>query len=66
MIVADVALSAEARTMIEHHGAETYPHECCGALYGEATDRGFTVNPLVGTISGWKRSNATDLTLRAP
>jgi proteasome lid subunit RPN8/RPN11 len=41
--VADVALSAEARTMIEHHAAETYPHECCGALYGEATDRGFAV-----------------------
>ena len=43
MTVADVALSAEARTMIEHHAAETYPHECCGGLYGEVTDGAFTV-----------------------
>jgi proteasome lid subunit RPN8/RPN11 len=43
MIVADVTLAAEARAMIEHHGAETYPYECCGALYGEATDGGFHV-----------------------
>ena len=43
MTVADVALSAEARAMIEHHAEETYPHECCGALYGETTDGGFTV-----------------------
>jgi proteasome lid subunit RPN8/RPN11 len=34
MTVADVALSAEARAMIEHHATETYPHECCGALIG--------------------------------
>ena len=43
MTVADVALSAEARTRIEAHAAETYPHECCGALYGEATGTGFAV-----------------------
>jgi proteasome lid subunit RPN8/RPN11 len=43
MTVADVAVSADARAMIEHHAAETYPHECCGALYGEATERGFHV-----------------------
>jgi proteasome lid subunit RPN8/RPN11 len=43
MIVAEVALSAEARAMIEHHAAETYPHECCGALYGDAADGAFTV-----------------------
>jgi proteasome lid subunit RPN8/RPN11 len=38
MTVADVALSAEARAMIEHHAEETYPHECCGALYGDTTE----------------------------
>ena len=43
MTVADVALSADARTMIEHHAAETYPHECCGGLYGEFADGVFTV-----------------------
>lgn len=43
MTVADVALSAEARAHIEAHGVETYPHECCGALYGEAHDGVFTV-----------------------
>ena len=43
MTVADVALSADARTMIEHHAVETYPHECCGGLYGEFADGVFTV-----------------------
>ena len=28
---------------IRMHGQETYPHECCGALYGEATGTSFTV-----------------------
>jgi proteasome lid subunit RPN8/RPN11 len=43
MTVADVALAADARQLLEAHAAETYPHECCGALYGEATGAGFTV-----------------------
>jgi proteasome lid subunit RPN8/RPN11 len=43
MTVAEVALSADARTMIEHHAVETYPHECCGGLYGAAADGAFTV-----------------------
>ena len=43
MTVADVALSAHARTTIEDHAAETYPHECCGGLYGDVTDGVFTV-----------------------
>ena len=47
MTVADVALAAEARQLLEAHAAETYPHECCGALYGEATGTGFTVAEAV-------------------
>ncbi len=43
MTVADVALTAEARTQIEAHAAEAYPHECCGGLYGEVADGVFTV-----------------------
>jgi len=43
MTVADVALAAVARRQLEAHAAETYPHECCGALYGEATGTGFAV-----------------------
>ena len=39
-----MALAAEARATIEQHGAETYPYECCGALYGEATAGGFAVH----------------------
>jgi len=27
-------MSAEIAQQIRHHGAETYPHECCGALLG--------------------------------
>jgi proteasome lid subunit RPN8/RPN11 len=40
---ADVDVSAAARTQIEAHATEAYPHECCGGLYGEATDGGYTV-----------------------
>jgi len=29
-----VTLNSAARAVIERHAAETYPHECCGALYG--------------------------------
>jgi proteasome lid subunit RPN8/RPN11 len=43
MIVADVTLAAEARATIEQHGAETYPYECCGALYGDASGTSFSV-----------------------
>jgi proteasome lid subunit RPN8/RPN11 len=43
MTVTAVALSAAARAKIEDHAAETYPHECCGGLYGETTGSGFTV-----------------------
>jgi proteasome lid subunit RPN8/RPN11 len=27
-------LSSAARDVIDRHAAETYPYECCGALYG--------------------------------
>jgi proteasome lid subunit RPN8/RPN11 len=29
-----VWISAELAEQIRRHGAETYPHECCGALFG--------------------------------
>jgi proteasome lid subunit RPN8/RPN11 len=29
------------------HGEETYPHECCGALLGRATDGGWEVDEAV-------------------
>jgi proteasome lid subunit RPN8/RPN11 len=31
-------LSAEISEKIRRHGAETYPHECCGALLGRDSD----------------------------
>ena len=54
MTVADVVLAPEARATIERHAAETYPHECCGALYGDQAGGGFTVAealPLPNTTS---------------
>jgi proteasome lid subunit RPN8/RPN11 len=32
------ALSSEIAQKIREHGAETYPHECCGALLGRDLD----------------------------
>jgi proteasome lid subunit RPN8/RPN11 len=29
-----LVLQPAARAVIDRHAAETYPHECCGALYG--------------------------------
>ena len=39
-----VRLAPAARHAIETHGVETYPHECCGALYG--TEDGVIVEAL--------------------
>ena len=42
-------LSEEAADAIRAHGAETYPHECCGGLLGRDGDEGrevFRVFPL--------------------
>ncbi len=33
-------LSSEIAAKIRHHGAETYPHECCGALLGHDVEAG--------------------------
>ena len=35
-------LSSEIAAKIRHHGAETYPHECCGALLGRDAEVGGT------------------------
>ena len=45
-------MSAEIAQQIRNHGAETYPHECCGALLGrdgvdgQATSAGSVQLPL--------------------
>ena len=31
-----VRLDPAARRVLEQHGVEAYPHECCGALYADA------------------------------
>jgi proteasome lid subunit RPN8/RPN11 len=35
---AQLKLSSELADQIRSHGAETYPHECCGALLGRDTE----------------------------
>jgi proteasome lid subunit RPN8/RPN11 len=39
------ALSSEIAQKIRNHGAETYPHECCGALLGRDLDPAATSDP---------------------
>ncbi len=39
------ALSSEIAKKIRDHGAETYPHECCGALLGRDLDPGASSDP---------------------
>ena len=39
------ALSSDTAQKIREHGAETYPHECCGALLGRDLDASTTSEP---------------------
>jgi proteasome lid subunit RPN8/RPN11 len=39
------ALSSDLAQKIRDHGAETYPHECCGALLGRDLDVSTTSSP---------------------
>jgi proteasome lid subunit RPN8/RPN11 len=39
------ALSSDTAQKIRDHGAETYPHECCGALLGRDLDASATLAP---------------------
>jgi proteasome lid subunit RPN8/RPN11 len=39
------SLSSEIAQKIRDHGAETYPHECCGALLGRDLDASPTSSP---------------------
>jgi len=41
-----IRLSDEIQRGIGKHGAETYPHECCGAMLGNAGADGKTVTRL--------------------
>jgi proteasome lid subunit RPN8/RPN11 len=40
-------LSKELYEAIRAHGEETYPHECCGALLGQATPEGWRVTESI-------------------
>src|ERR1700730_10837456 len=44
------ALSSASAQKIREHGAETYPHECCGALLGRDLDAGATSTPDVAKL----------------
>lgn len=48
-------LSPGVQAAIEQHGRDTYPHECCGALLGDA-DTVLAIHPLPNvTIEGPRR-----------
>jgi proteasome lid subunit RPN8/RPN11 len=45
-----VDVSPQARDVIHQHAIETYPHECCGALFGDAAgNRVIAAQPLPNT-----------------
>ena len=45
-----VDVSPQARDVIHQHAIETYPHECCGALFGDAAaNRVISAQPLPNT-----------------
>jgi proteasome lid subunit RPN8/RPN11 len=43
----EIRIADPAEQSIRHHGAATYPHECCGALLGRATESGKVVTEVV-------------------
>jgi proteasome lid subunit RPN8/RPN11 len=44
------ALGSDIAQKIREHGAETYPHECCGALLGRDLDPAATSDPDVAKL----------------
>jgi proteasome lid subunit RPN8/RPN11 len=44
-----IRLGTAARRALERHGAETYPHECCGALFADANGTLVAAVPLPNT-----------------
>jgi proteasome lid subunit RPN8/RPN11 len=44
-----VRLAAAARRAIEQHAMDAYPHECCGALYADASGTLVEARPLPNT-----------------
>lgn len=59
-------MSAEIAQQIRQHGAETYPHECCGALLGrdgvdgQATSAGGVQLPLREVVALYPLINRRD------
>jgi proteasome lid subunit RPN8/RPN11 len=59
-------MSAEIAQQIRQHGAETYPHECCGALLGrdgvgsQATSAGAVQLPLREVVALYPLINRRD------
>jgi proteasome lid subunit RPN8/RPN11 len=59
-------MSADIAQRIRQHGAETYPHECCGALLGrdnvdgEATTAGGVQLPLREVAASYPLTNRRD------
>lgn len=45
--VVPLQVSRELYDRIRAHGEETYPHECCGILLGNASDTGIEVRSLL-------------------
>jgi proteasome lid subunit RPN8/RPN11 len=44
-------LNEDLAARIRAHGAETYPHECCGALLGSDTDSGREVRDVFSLVN---------------
>jgi proteasome lid subunit RPN8/RPN11 len=43
----EIRMAGPAEQSIRQHGAAAYPHECCGALLGRATESGKVVTEVV-------------------
>lgn len=50
-VTARIFLSEETCAQIRAHGAETYPHECCGALLGHDRETGREVTALFPVVN---------------
>ena len=45
--MSEIRIAPAAEQSIRSHGAAAYPHECCGALLGQATDSGKVVTEVI-------------------
>jgi proteasome lid subunit RPN8/RPN11 len=50
----EIEISPTQRQIIQHHGEQIYPEECCGILLGKVEGARKIVVEVIPTVNGWQ------------